>query len=38
MPTDTSLFRQGRDDRGTGAVLGPGAFPPRSAVGETGAG
>jgi hypothetical protein len=38
MPTDTSLFRQGRDDRGTGAVLGPGAFPPRTAPGEMGAG
>lgn len=29
MPLDTALFRQGRDDRGIGAVLGPGAFAPR---------
>jgi hypothetical protein len=27
MPLEVELFRQGRDDRGTGAVLGPGAFP-----------
>jgi SnoaL-like domain len=30
MPLDTDAFRQGREDRGTGAVLGPGAFPPRA--------
>lgn len=29
MPLDTGLFRQGRDDRGTGAALGPGGFAPR---------
>src|SRR3954452_2285724 len=29
MPMETALFRQGADDRGTGAVLGPAAFPPR---------
>ena len=26
MPLRTELFKQGRDDRGTGAVLGPAAF------------
>ena len=32
MRADTGLFRQGSEDRGTGAVLGPGAFPPRPAA------
>lgn len=29
MRADTARFRQGSEDRGTGAVLGPDAFPPR---------
>ncbi|MGY1809515.1 nuclear transport factor 2 family protein [Blastococcus sp. SYSU D00669] len=29
MRADTGLFRQGSEDRGTGAGLGPDAFPPR---------
>ncbi len=31
MRADTDLFRQGTEDRGTGAVLGPAAFPARAA-------
>jgi hypothetical protein len=38
MPLDTALFRQGSEDRGTGAALGPGAFPPRVGPGPGGAG
>jgi hypothetical protein len=38
MRSDTGLFRQGAEDRGTGAVLGPGAFPPRPAAGTEGSG
>ena len=38
MRSDTGLFRQGADDRGTGAVLGPGAFPPRPAARTGGSG
>lgn len=30
MPVRAELFAQGADDRGTGAVLGPAAFPGRS--------
>ena len=37
MRSDTGLFRQGSEDRGTGAALGPGAFPPRSGAGGSGA-
>jgi hypothetical protein len=39
MRADTGLFRQGAEDRGTGAVLGPAAFPPRraAAAGDSGA-
>src|SRR4051812_34013002 len=39
MRADTGVFRQGFEDRGTGAALGPGAFSPRSAaeVGDSGA-
>jgi len=33
MRSDTDLFRQGAEDRGTGAALGPDAFPPRDRVG-----
>jgi SnoaL-like domain len=38
MPLDTGRFRQGSEDRGTGAVLGPGAFLPRMPPREGGAG
>jgi hypothetical protein len=29
MPMETALFHQGAEDRGTGAPVGPAAFPPR---------
>ena len=32
MRADADLFRQGTEDRGTGAVLGPAAFPARAAA------